>query len=512
MNRLHNVREYENLLEEHGLLLESDVSAENADEIISQIGFNSLEVRNNSMFICKGAHFQDSYLEDAINRGAAVYVAERRYDLSRFDLRSGQAIPGIIVSDVRKAMALIADYYYNQVWKKLSLIGITGTKGKSTTAYYVKYILDDFVAEQKGQKTAIISSIENYDGKIFEESRLTTPEAITLHRHFNNAAKQDIEYLTMEVSSQGLKYDRVMNVRFKVGCFLNIGIDHISDVEHSGFEDYFSSKLKLFEHSDIGCVNLDSDYADRVVAAAMEYSDRVISFSRDPQKKADIQASDIRFDRNGTTFKVTSDSFEKEFKLMMPGIFNIENALAAISISYALNIPLHNIYNGLKKARVSGRMELFHDPGSDKMVLVDYAHNKMSFENLFKAMAGEFPNRKIFIVFGCPGKKAFGRRKELGEIAGRYAAKSYITEEDAGEEAVLAISEEIASHVIAQGGECEIIEDRGEAIAKAISDADDNTLILITGKGRETRHKRGVVYEETPSDVELVERALGCKF
>ncbi len=254
---------------------------------------------------------------------------------------------------------------------------------------------------------------------------------------------------------------------------------------------------------------MDSEHSDRVLQEAVKNCKRVITFSKDPARNADIRAENIRFDETGITFTVCGRCFEKEFKLKMPGLFNVENALGAISVCYALNVPLHNIYAGLEKACVAGRMEIFHDPNSKKIVLVDYAHNKMSFETLFDAMMKEYPDRQIFIVFGCPGKKAFARRRELGEIAGRYAARSYITEEDAGEEPVLAISEEIASYVKEQGGEYEIIEDRGEAIAKAIADADDKTIVLITGKGRETRQKRGIIYEDTPSDVEFVEKAFG---
>jgi UDP-N-acetylmuramoyl-L-alanyl-D-glutamate--2,6-diaminopimelate ligase len=153
-------------------------------------------------------------------------------------------------------------------------------------------------------------------------------------------------------------------------------------------------------------------------------------------------------------------------------------------------------------------MEIFHNEDETLTVVVDYAHNQMSFESLFASTKKEYPGKKIFIVFGCPGKKAVGRRKELGDIAGEYADKSFITEEDAGEEPVREISEEIVSHIKEQGGNCVMIDDREEAIKKAINEADGDTVILITGKGRETRQKRGIEYIETPSDVEYVLRFL----
>jgi len=188
----------------------------------------------------------------------------------------------------------------------------------------------------------------------------------------------------------------------------------------------------------------------------------------------------------------------------MPGLFNVSNALAAIAISYALNIPLKNIHAGLKRAQVSGRMEVYTNLSKDLYVIVDYAHNKMSFESLFASMKREFPNKKISIVFGCPGKKALARRRELGDLAGKYSNHVFITEEDAGEEPLMKICEEIAKHVEKHDCACSIITDRKEAIRQAIADADRDTVVLVTGKGRETRQKRGTNYIDTPSDVEYV--------
>ncbi|MBR3599119.1 MAG: UDP-N-acetylmuramoyl-L-alanyl-D-glutamate--2,6-diaminopimelate ligase, partial [Lachnospiraceae bacterium] len=182
-----------------------------------------------------------------------------------------------------------------------------------------------------------------------------------------------------------------------------------------------------------------------------------------------ILGYDIKSLGNGISFRAKCDSFDEEFKLGLPGVFNVSNALAAIAICYALNIPLENIKTGLKKARVSGRMEVYTNPSKDLYVIVDYAHNKMSFETLFASMKKEFPDKKISIVFGCPGKKALARRRELGDLAGRYSDHVFITEEDAGEESLMKICEEIAEHVQKHRCECSIIPDRKEAIRKAIA-------------------------------------------
>jgi hypothetical protein len=203
---------------------------------------------------------------------------------------------------------------------------------------------------------------------------------------------------------------------------------------------------------------------------------------------------------------VKTPEYEKEFELTMPGLFNVENALAAISVCYALNIPVQFIYDGLRIARSSGRMELYSTKDKNILALVDYAHNKLSFEKLFESTKAEYPDRKILIVFGCPGKKALLRRKDLGTIAGKYADKVYLTAEDPGAEPVIDICNDIASYVSKYTSNYEIIEDREEAIKKAILTAPDNSIILLTGKGNETRQKYGTEYIPCLSDVECVKK------
>jgi len=496
---MHELTEYIKLMEDNDLLVSSEGAEAAGSRRVRYISYDSQDIRYGTLFICKGAHFSEKYLASALEKGAFAYISEKKYD---------EEAPCLIVNDMRKAMALLADLFYGQVWKKINLAGITGTKGKSTTAYYMKSILDDYLGDEDKPESAIISGIDNYDGVIKEESHLTTPEAVMLHRHFDNAVRSGIEYLTMEVSSQALKYHRTQGIVYDVAAFLNLGRDHISDIEHSSFEDYAESKLILFRQCRTACINLDSRYAEKFISEAEKSSvtERMITFGEDPE--ADIRGYDIKPGRKDITFSVRCDSFDTDFRIGMTGLFNVSNALAAVSMAYAMDIPLENIRSGLRKGRAAGRMEIFTTEDESLTVIVDYAHNQMSFESLFASTRKEYPDKKIFIVFGCPGKKALGRRKELGEIAGRYAEKCFITEEDAGEEKVRAISEEIAGHIKAQSGNCVIIEDRGEAIRTAIDEADEDTVILITGKGRETRQKRGIEYIETISDVEYVTKFL----
>ena len=311
----------------------------------------------------------------------------------------------------------------------------------------------------------------------------------------------------MEVSSQALKYHRTLCTRFAAACFLNIGLDHISPIEHPDFEDYFSSKLRIFAQAEVGCVNLDCDHAGRVLAAAQAGSRQVITFSqKDPE--ADIYASQVRKRGNDILFRVRSRRFSREFRLTMPGLFNVENALAAIAVCEGLNIPERAVYVGLMKARVPGRMEVYTNADSHIVAIVDYAHNRMSFETLFRSVQTEYPGRRVVTVFGCPGKKALDRRRDLGEISGRCSDLVVLTEEDSGEEDTLSICREIASYVEAQGCDYSIEPNRGEAIRQAVLGCREPSVLLITGKGAETRQKRGTEYIDTPSDVDYVQSFL----
>ena len=308
----------------------------------------------------------------------------------------------------------------------------------------------------------------------------------------------------MEVSSQALKYHRTLCTDFAAACFLNIGTDHISPIEHPDFEDYFSSKLKIFAQARIACVNLDCDHAQRVLQAAQEGGRPVITFSQ-KNEEADVYASQVRKRGNDILFRVRTRRFQREFRLTMPGLFNVENALAAIAVCQGLNIPEQAVYVGLMKARVPGRMEVYSNADDTVTAIVDYAHNRMSFETLFRSVQAEYPGRRIVTVFGCPGKKALDRRKDLGEVAGANSDFIILTEEDSGEEDTVSICREIAQYVAC---DYSIEPNRGEAIRRAILSCQSPTVLLITGKGAETRQKRGSEYIDTPSDVDYVHTYL----
>ena len=493
------LNDYIALLERENLLAAPLPEGLDRSAAVELVSYDSREAAPGTLFLCKGARFKAEFLQMARDRGAIAYVSQIPYP--QVDL------PCIRVSDMRRAIAPLADLFYGHPSGELSVIGITGTKGKSSTTYYLKYILDEYLAEQGKGESGVISSIDTYDGAERFESHLTTPEPLELQRHFVHALEAGIPYLTMEVSSQALKYHRTLCTRFAAACFLNIGYDHISPIEHPDFEDYFASKLRIFQQGEVNCVNLDCDHADRVLAAARAAGRPIYTFSQ-KNEEADVYASQVRKRGGDILFRVRTRRFLREFRLTMPGLFNVENALAAIAVCEALNIPERCVYVGLMKARVPGRMEVYSNADERVTAIVDYAHNRMSFETLFRSAQTEYPGRRIVALFGCPGKKALDRRRDLGEIAGRYADLVVLTEEDSGEEDTLSICREIAGHVAEQGCEYSIEPNRGEAIRQAILSCREPSVLLITGKGAETRQKRGTAYIETPSDVDYVHTFL----
>ena len=495
------------------------------DREVKDITYNSKEAAEGTLFVVKGAHFKEQYLNDAIENGAVCYVREDpdaegaagcRIVSEEESSAAGKRIIekaaasclDIMVKDIRKAMPVIAETFYGKLSDDLCMVGITGTKGKSTTAYFMRYILDEYMAGTGGHRSAICSGIDNYDGVIEEESHLTTPEIMELYQHMSNALKSGISYMTMEVSSQALKYDRVTGIEFAAGAFLNIGSDHISAIEHPDFEDYLESKLRLFGHCRRACINLDCEEQARIRAASADCP-YVITFSQ-KDSNADVFGYDVRSREGKVTFRARGKSiegyedFDEEFALGTFGTINVENALAAVSLSALLGVPMQYVKSGLAAANSPGRMEVFYSEDGRRIAIVDYAHNKLSYEKFFETIRDEFPGKKMMIVFGCPGGKAFARREELGTIAGHNCSYSIITEEDYGEEDVNKICSEIAGFVKAAGGKCEIITDRVEAIKRAITLMDDDTILFLPGKGRETREKRGIRYIDTPSDADVV--------
>ena len=490
---LYPLSEYCDLLDKLGLLAAPPRPGPDGGRTVELVSCNSKEVVPGALFVCKGAHFKPEFLAEAQRRGAFAYVSETPYPQV--------GLPCVLVRDMRQAMAHLAVKYYNDPSRRLKVIGVTGTKGKSTTAYYLKEILDGWLAPER---CGVISSIGTYDGVEEFESHLTTPEPLELQKHFANALSAGLEYVVMEVSSQALKYHRTLGVRFAAAAFLNIGADHISPIEHPDFEDYFHSKLKIFAQAELSCVNLDCDHGEEALSAARSACATVLTFSRH-NPAASVYGHDVRKVGSDILFQVDAAQLSGQYRLTMPGLFNVDNALAAIAVCRGLDIPRKAVLDGLSKARVPGRMEVYSNASGEVTAIVDYAHNRMSFETLFRSVRQEYAGRRIVTVFGCPGKKAFDRRRDLGEVSGQYSDLVVLTEEDSGEEDTVSICKEIAAHVACP---CQIQPNRGEAVRQAVLSCHEPSVILITGKGAETRQKRGLEYIDTPSDVEYAQTFL----
>ena len=483
------VSDYVAALEKCGMLISHSLADGVSEKHIECLTYDTRELTENGLFICKGAHFKNEYLDYALRNGALCYVSEKPFDRPN----------GILVSDIRKAMPILAALFFDNAPSKLVSIGITGTKGKSTVTYYLRAILDGYMKAKGSPRIGVISSIDTYDGINDYESHITTPEAVQFYRHFDNAHRSGITHLVSEISSQALKYDRVSGVNFDVAVFTNIGTDHISPIEHCDFEDYFSSKLKIFDTCKNAVINTDSDFADRILDAASGKCN-IITYGSRPTDT--VYCSNIEKKDDGFHFNVRTPDFEKEMVITMPGIFNVSNALSAIAVCYLLGVPESFISEGLLNARVSGRMQVYTSEDKKIAIIVDYAHNKMSFNALYNTVGIEYPGYSVISVFGCPGSKAHLRRVDLAEEADAHCDYIVITEEDSGEDPFENIARDITQNI--KSCPYSTIEDRGQALRDAVFGYKaDKKVILFTGKGEETRLKRGLVYEDCPTDAQL---------
>lgn len=480
---------YAALLSEKGLCREADLRGKDETEV-KGLSYDSKESGKDFLFICKGAAFKEAYLNDAVEQGALAYVSEKDYHI--------EGVPCLLVSDIRRAMPVLADMYFNSPQDKMTLIGVGGTKGKTSTACFIKSILDERAGALGEPKCGIWASTHHFDGEVEEESHITTPESVELYRFLARAVENGVRYFVTEVSSQALKYHRVEGLRFDVGTVLNVSEDHISPIEHSDFEDYLNSKLLMFDRTENAVVNLDSDCVDRMLARAQAAETITTISLSDPA--ADYRAENIRNTCSGSEFTVDGERYETA----LLGRFNVENALAAIATAKLLGIGQASITKGISHTKVKGRMEVYRSADDRVIGIVDYAHNRLSFEKLFSSLRQEFPGYRIVAIFGAPGGKALQRREELGTVAAGYADDIFLTAEDPGFERVVDICTEIGSYVEKQNRPYTIFEERGEAIRTAVENARGKTLIVMTGKGNETFQKIEGRYDETLSDVEYI--------
>ena len=494
--KIYTLSDFRSRLVKTGLLSGEDLT--DPDTAVRVLSFDSRAVGDGTLFIAKGAAFRQEYLADAYSSGAFAYVSEKRI---------GDFPNMLLVSDIREAMTVLAEMFWCDPLSSLRSLAVTGTKGKTTTVSFLKRILD-LDAEKRGVPAAgISSSTEVYDGEEEPEPVNTTPEAPMLWSYFAKAAASGIDSFVVEVSSQALKYRRVGRMNFTVGCITNIGKDHIGPGEHTDFEDYFSSKLKLFDQCSTACVNIDDPLSDSMLDYARGRVP-VITFGAD--ESAEVRLSDVEKTGTGFRFRITVPEKSLLMSISMHGVFNVANALSAAAVSYAAGIPLETVAEALEGASVSGRMIPFASKDGRVSVIVDYAHNEMSFSALIDSIEAERPGAGIVAILGFTGGKGVNRRKDNGTLLGKRADFTIVTEKDSAGEPFEKIANEAAYWIDRAGGRYAVIKDREAALRLAfgIDLQKREKVIVFAGRGLEDMQKYGDRLYYYPQDTSIAEKVM----
>jgi UDP-N-acetylmuramyl-tripeptide synthetase len=486
----HTMHEAAERLKEYGLLKEyMGVSQKTT---VADLSYYSKEVHNGTLFFCKGIYFKEEYLNEALQRGAVGYVSEVKHPTK-------EPAPYLLVTDIRKALAVLAAWFYGYDGTTPEIWAVTGTKGKSTVVYLLRNIL-----KAAGSNPAFSTTVVIYDGKETVESTLTTPESLDCHRILRTAKDAGCDYFVMEVSSQAYKMQRIYGLNFEYGVFVNIANDHISPNEHKDFEDYFSCKLEIVKQYKYAVINLDDPHADRVLEAA-KHAKKMVTYSL-KNENADIYARNIRKYGFQSRFEIVTPTGTFETEINMPGSFNVSNALAAAAVAYLKRIDHAAIDAGIRSTSVPGRMNIYEKNGYT--VIVDYAHNKTSISVALRAIHEYYPDKKIVVLFGCPGSKALQRRADMAEESAKYAKYVYVTSEDPSYENPYEIAREVTGYLEHHHCPSEIIVDREDAIRQAISELKQDELLLIAGKGSEHYQVVNGVAAPYGGDTDLADRYI----
>ena len=462
----------------------------NNDLEITKITTNSREATKGSLFIAINGFTVDghSFIDSAIDNGAvAILIDEERYDEFK-----DKKVEVLTTENTRKICALVSCNFFGNPTKEFSLIGVTGTKGKTTTTFMIKEIL-----EEAGNNVGLVGTVANYSGKRkIEDSERTTPDPIRLQELFREMANDGCNYVIMEVSSQSLKLGRVDGCEFNVGLFTNFSEDHISPNEHPTMEDYFLSKTKLFDMVNVGFANIDDPKSKRLIELKKNCSFKTYSVKNDSDKKAEnIEITNIltKFDCEINNEKVTVEA-------EIPGEFTVYNALGAISVTEYLGISSKDIVNALKKVRVPGRSELVNNK-LGLPIMIDYAHSDESLRNILKAVKG-YTKGRVICVFGCGGDRDSRKRPKMAKVSGEIADYTIITSDNPRTEDPVKIVEDVEKGIIGITENYEVIVDRKEAIKKAIEMCKKEDLVVLAGKGHEDYQIIGT--EKYPFDERVI--------
>lgn len=452
------------------------------DEIeITTLINDSRKVQDKSVFVCISGAVVDGhqFIDDVVKKGAGAVIVEQ-------DVEVPKEVTVIRVADTRYALALMSAAYFGYPAKRMKIIGITGTKGKTTATYMIKSIL-----EGVGHKVGLIGTIEAIIGEEIIPAANTTPESYTIHQYFAKMAEAGCDCVVMEVSSQGLMLNRTAGIPFELGIFTNLGKDHIGPNEHADFEDYLRCKSLLFRQCRIGIANVDDPYFKEVFAQATCQVE-TYGFS----KEADLRAEDAHLVSRpgylGVAYHV-SGVMDFDVEIDVPGKFSVYNSLTSIAVCRHFEVPAEQIQKALKAAKVKGRIEII--PVSDAFTLmIDYAHNAMSLKSLLVTLK-EYHPKRLVCLFGCGGNRSRDRRFEMGEVSGRLADLTIITSDNPRFEKPQAIIDDIKEGIARTGGSYVEICDRKEAIRYAIEHGQQGDVIVLAGKGHEDYQEiKGVKY------------------
>lgn len=432
------------------------------DTLITDVIYDSRKVTKGSLFVAIKGFKSDghAYIEKAIEQGAAVVVGEEERNEPNY----------IRVDSSRKFLAQASANLFENPAKKMKIVGITGTNGKTTTSYLIKQIL-----ELKGHKCGLIGTNQILVGDEAIDSERTTPESRELHELFKRMYDNGAEYVVMEVSSHSLELDRVYGIEFEVGVFSNLTQDHLDF--HETMDNYANAKAKLFAMSKNAAINLDDEYAPVMLKGAKN----AITYSID--KKADFKAEDIILRERGITFNVKYKGEDRQLRLGIPGRFSVYNALAAATAALALGFSLEDIEKGLVIARgVKGRLEVVPTL-TPYTVIIDYAHTPDGLENVIRAVRG-FARGRVITLFGCGGDRDNTKRPIMGSIAQRLSDFVIVTSDNPRTEEPKIIMEHIIKGMDGDNFVC--IESRREAIGYALDNAKEGDVVILAGKGHET--------------------------
>ena len=462
------------------------------DAEISDIVYDTRRIVPGCIFVCiEGTRFDSHTLSlKAEEAGAAVIIASKPVEALSCQV--------IYVPDTRKAMALLSAAFFGHPARELKTVAITGTKGKTTTSYMVKELL-----ERAGHKCGLIGTIEIDTGKRRFLADHSTPESYLIHEYMREMVDAGCDAVVMEASSQGFKMDRTWGIEFDTGVFTNLEKDHISPEEHASMEEYIACKAMLFRQCRRGLFNMDDSHVSSMTAGC---SCSVSTFGL--EEGADLRATDIELINRGGYLGIAcrlKGSYDTELEIGIPGRFNVYNALCAAAIAREFDVPAEILREVMKDFHVHGRVEPVKV--SDKYsMMIDYAHNSMALESLLKTLREYEPGRLV-CIFGCGGNRSRDRRFEMGEVSGRLADLTIITSDNPRYEKPEDIIADIITGIEKTGGSYTVVPDREEAVKYALENAREGDLIVLAGKGHENYQEICGVKHHM-DERELIMRAL----